>query len=64
MNRRDLESHLRAHGCILHHAGGKHDIWVNAETLAQAPIPRHREVKRGTARSICRVLGVPLPPSL
>ena len=64
MNRRDLEKHLRDQGCAFHHAGGKHDVWVNIETLAQVPIPRHRELKRGTARGICRILGVPLPPGL
>jgi len=36
VNRRELERHLRAHGCFLHHHGGKHDIWVNPDTLAQA----------------------------
>src|SRR5215469_7768437 len=35
MNRRTLEKHLRAHGCILHHHGAKHDIWVNPANLAQ-----------------------------
>jgi HicA toxin of bacterial toxin-antitoxin, len=64
MNRRALERYLRAHGCIFHHSGGRHDIWINAATLASAPIPRHNELKRNTARSICRMLGVPLPPGL
>jgi hypothetical protein len=64
VNRRDLEQHLRAHGCILHHHGSRHDIWLNLSTLAQAPVPRHRMLKRGTARGICRMLGVPLPPGL
>lgn len=61
MKRRDLERHLREHGCEPHHSGGEHDMWVNLTTLVQATMPRHRNVKFGTARSICRQLGVPRP---
>ena len=64
MNRKALERHLRIHGCMFHHHGGNHDIWLNPRTLAQQPVPRKKELKRGTARSICRMLGVPLPPEL
>jgi hypothetical protein len=62
VNRRDLENHLKKHGCYFHHHGGRHDIWVNAKTLAQTPVPRHTRIKRGTARGICRRLGIPAPP--
>jgi mRNA interferase HicA len=61
MKRRELERHLRDHGCFLHHYGGKHDIWVNAVSLSQVPVPRHAELKKGTVRAICRVLRVPVP---
>jgi mRNA interferase HicA len=61
MNRRQLEDYLRAHGCILHHHGAKHDVWVNPTNLVQASVPRHNEIKRGTARGICRILGIPRP---
>jgi mRNA interferase HicA len=64
MDRRKLEAHLRSHGCELHHHGGKHDVWWNPETEATASIPRHKTVKKPTARAICRDLGVPLPPNL
>jgi hypothetical protein len=64
MNRRALERHLRVHGCILHHHGGNHDVWINQFTSARASVPRHRGVRRGTARTICRQLGVPFPPGL
>lgn len=40
---------------------GGHDIWINRITLGQAPIPRHREIKTGTARSLCEQLNVPFP---
>jgi hypothetical protein len=63
VKRRDLERHLRAHGCVLHHHGGRHDIWLNPQTLAQAPVPRHVTIKRGTVRSICRILEILLPPA-
>jgi hypothetical protein len=61
VNRQKLERHLRSHGCFLHHHGGKHDVWVNKRTLAQAPVPRHPRLKRGTARGICKLLGIPFP---
>lgn len=61
MNRAALERHLRSHGCAFHHHGGRHDIWVNMNNLRRAPIPRHRMIKRGTVKAICRQLGIPLP---
>jgi hypothetical protein len=62
MKRRDLEQHLRSHGCLFHHHGGRHDHWVNVQTGKIASIPRHNEIKPGLARGICRELGVPPPP--
>jgi hypothetical protein len=64
MKRLQLERHLREHGCVLHHHGGKHDVWLNPANLAQAPVPRHRWIKRGTVRGICRILGIPRPPGI
>jgi len=64
MNRRALEKHLRRHGCVFNHHGKKHDFWVNPAYVAIAPVPRHTYVKRGTVRSICRVLRIPLPDEL
>lgn len=64
MNRRQFERHLRGHGCQLHHHGGNHDVWINPANLAQAPVPRHTHLKRGTARGVCRILGIPRPPGL
>ena len=64
MKRRDLEKHLRQHGCALHHHGGRHDVWVNLGTQAQAPVPRKATIKWGTARGVCKQLGVPVPPGI
>jgi len=64
MNRRALEQHLRAHGCQFSHHGKKHDFWVHSIHLAIAPVPRHKQLKRGTIRSICRILRIPLPAEL
>jgi len=61
VNRRALEKHLKKNGCFFHHHGGRHDIWVNSLTLAQAPVPRHSPIKRGTVRGVCQKLGIPLP---
>ncbi len=62
MKRRDLEKHLRQHGCELLREGSRHAIWVNLKTGAITPIPRHPRIEeKGTIRAICRVLGVPVP---
>ena len=61
MNKRKLETHLRTHGCELHHNGAKHDMWHKPATGAQATVPRHKEIPKGTVRSICKQLDVPLP---
>jgi mRNA interferase HicA len=62
MKRRELESHLRSHGCAFHYHGGRHDIWSNPRTRQLASVPRHNEIKTGLARGICRELGIPVPP--
>jgi mRNA interferase HicA len=57
----DLEKHLRDYGCHLERQGGNHALWKNPVTGKVAPVPRHREVKEGTVRSICRQLDIPRP---
>ena len=64
MKRRELEAHLRKHGCFLHQHGGSHDVWMNPTNEQQAPVPRHHEVKNGTAQGVCRILKIPKPPGL
>jgi hypothetical protein len=59
VKRRDLEKHLRAHGC--HEVGGsKHAKWRGAKDKVSA-LPRHKEIGPGLAREICKQLGVPPP---
>jgi predicted RNA binding protein YcfA (HicA-like mRNA interferase family) len=57
----DLERHLRDHGCLLAREGGNHAIWRNPVNYKVAPVPRHREVKEGTVRAVCRQLEIPKP---
>lgn len=57
IKRRDLERHLRSHGCRKLRDGGKHTVWQGPN--GKATVPRHRELPRLTARSVCRRLGVP-----
>ncbi|MDY3559406.1 type II toxin-antitoxin system HicA family toxin [Gemmata sp. JC673] len=64
MDRRELEEHLRDHNCELLRHGSKHDVWANRETNATTTIPRHRTLRKNTARNICDDLGVPRPGSL
>ena len=64
MKRKALEKHLKANGCLLHHHGAKHDVWVNPKTLDISAVPRHPTVKRGTVRAICKQLGIAKPAGL
>jgi mRNA interferase HicA len=57
----DLERHLRAHGCHFVREGGAHTLWTNPANRKVAPVPRHREIKEGTVRAICRQLEIPRP---
>ncbi len=57
--RRDLERHLRVHGARLLREGGDHSIWISEANGGRAAVPRHRELRSVTVRSICRALGVP-----
>ncbi|MCG3149469.1 MAG: hypothetical protein PCFJNLEI_02931 [Verrucomicrobiae bacterium] len=61
MKRRELLSHLQQHGCVIVREGGSHSIWSNPQTGRKEAIPRHNEIKKFLARSICRNLSVPVP---
>lgn len=61
MKREALLAHLRSRGCELVREGGSHSIWRNPATGEIQAIPRHKEVKRFTTKSICRRLGVEVP---
>jgi mRNA interferase HicA len=63
VKRRDLERHLRAHGCQLVDEGARHTKWAGAAGQRSA-VPRHREIAPGLARAICKQLGVPTPPNV
>lgn len=61
MKRRDLERHLRAHGCAVDREGGGHSWWAPAAGKPRTAVPRHREVSYRLAKKICRDLGIPPP---
>jgi len=61
MKRRDLLRHLEQHGCYLDREGGRHSIYRNPQNGRAVAIPRHREIKETTARTICEQIGVPRP---
>ncbi len=54
----DLERHLRQQGCVFHREGGAHTIWLNPVRRKIASVPRHREIKQGTVRAICKQLEI------
>jgi len=59
VKRRELERWLISQGARFDRNGASHDIWTRAG--AKASIPRHREIRPGTVRAICRQLGIPEP---
>lgn len=61
MKRNDLLAHLSNHRCRLEREGARHSIWINPATGDIQAVPRHREIKKFTARSICRKLAIPEP---
>jgi len=56
----DLGRHLQQYGCVLYREGGSHSIWLNPKNRKIASVPRHREIKEGTVRAICKQLEIPL----
>jgi predicted RNA binding protein YcfA (HicA-like mRNA interferase family) len=61
MKRRDFVRHLERHGCVLDREGRRHSIYRNPANARSAAVPRHREIKETTARTICDLLDVPRP---
>jgi hypothetical protein len=61
MKRRVLLNHLSRHGCVIVREGRRHTIVQNPANGALSQVPRHREVKPGTARAICKDLGIEAP---
>ena len=62
MRRRALLKHLDRHGCTVVREGSRHTIVKNPANGAESQVPRHREIKTGTAKGICKDLGIE-PPS-
>jgi mRNA interferase HicA len=56
-----LLKHLKKHGCRYFREGANHTIWETEDGEREAAIPRHEEIKKFTARGICRQLGIPDP---
>ena len=61
MKLRDLDRHLRGQGCVLFREGGAHTVWLNPANRKIASVPRHREIKEGTVRGICKQLDIQQP---
>ena len=51
MKQRDLERHIRNHGCFFHRHGGLHDIWLN-------PAFRRWNIEDYVRRITCPVLAI------
>jgi predicted RNA binding protein YcfA (HicA-like mRNA interferase family) len=59
LKRLDLITRLREEGCVLVRSVGRHDFYRNVITGAMQPVPRHREIKEMTAKSIIKKLSLP-----
>jgi predicted RNA binding protein YcfA (HicA-like mRNA interferase family) len=56
-----LEKHLRRNGCAFWREGGSHSVWHHPARRKIASVPRHREIKEGTVRAICKQLEIEQP---
>jgi hypothetical protein len=61
MNRRQFLKYLAEHNCYEDHEGALHTIVKNFSNGCTSALPRHRELKRGTVRAICKDLEIPPP---
>ena len=59
MKRLDLIKRIEAEGCVFVRHGAGHDLYRNVITGKTEAVPRHREIKETTARSILRNLSAP-----
>lgn len=64
MKRSELLRHLSDNGCEVLREGKRHTHVTNPKNGAISSVPRHNDLKRETARSVCKDLGIPLPRSL
>ena len=60
MKRSKLIKHLKDNNCEFDRHGGNHDLYVNRINRKVTAVPRHKEVKRFTAQSICKQLEIPI----
>jgi mRNA interferase HicA len=61
MKRVDLIAHLKKCGCRFVRQGGNHEIYANQSGSEITAIPRHREIKKFTAKQICKDLDISFP---
>lgn len=61
MKRQRLMRHLREHNCAFVREGGNHTWVVNLLTGQKSFVPRHREIKPGLVRQICKELAIAPP---
>jgi predicted RNA binding protein YcfA (HicA-like mRNA interferase family) len=59
MKRIDLVKELEKLGFEFIRQGAKHDWYQNPRTGVAQPVPRHREIPKGTARNILKMLANP-----
>jgi mRNA interferase HicA len=52
VKRVDLVRHLEGHGCLLLREGGSHSVYVNRAARKTSTVPRHREIKDCSLRSL------------
>lgn len=55
-SRREIIARLEREGWV-NRGGGNHDVFVHERLKGRVVVPRHRELKTGTARSIAFAAG-------
>jgi mRNA interferase HicA len=61
MKYKELARYLNGKNCYFLKEGGEHEIWINHGSGLKSSVPRHKEIKRGTIRGICRDLDISAP---
>ncbi|MBY0584428.1 type II toxin-antitoxin system HicA family toxin [Murdochiella sp. Marseille-P8839] len=54
MKRRDIEKELKKLGFVFVDNGGNHDLFMNEKGI-KISVPRHREIKENTAKTILKM---------
>jgi mRNA interferase HicA len=59
VKRNEFIRHLENNNCIFRRHGSKHDVYQNLNTKKKTTIPRHSQIDKHLADTICKQLEIP-----